>query len=1215
MGHKKKLRRSARNKKVTENGAEACSEQDVDSRQEAATEENNNDEKDKENESQEKENIAEKVVEEPIKEPEPVVVHPEEPKIEPPKYGKIEENVYLFDRRKSKTKKDIKRMVCDCILTKEERQRKIMGCGDDCLNRMLMIECGSRCPLGDHCANKRFQQRRYSKVEPFPAGQKGFGLRTTDVVEAGEFVMEYIGEVVDPLDFKARVKKYNKEKIEHHYFMALKTDEIIDATEKGNMTRFVNHSCEPNCETQKWSVNGDLRIGFFTLRRLEKNEEVTFDYQFQRYGKEAQKCFCGSPSCRGYIGAQKASTIDIDGSRFTPKMRTKIAELDQKLKSNKEEFEDMALEEEIEKLRSVGFLRNRQQTLNLARLMIRAEDKDNRMKLLSIIKSTPEVAYLRLLLDYHGLQLLWSWMVEQEDPWLQSSILQVLEILPIPNKNILVDSKVLEIVEKWSKSSQGDVKPPSTSPFLLDEENRVSARSESIDSEPSKPSISRSETPEIKSDDSEVEAKLSSDKTSSIEKIASVESEPLTTEPHVIIKKELDDEIVQEDTDKAATDAKTEIKEEQLSSETSPTDEPKLAEKLDETVALCERKTSITPTAIPVPNIVTMALKVLALWKDLKEGFKIPRLVRQKRKDDEQEADRMARELEERTARGLPVTYGKRGPDDKEYTTIAGILRRTKKACLEKRVNGTQQYSYNYNLGEETAPREPPPPEPQGPKLSKEEHRMQFEMELMRKQYEEAMHNYQQQIAKYHVMLEQQHGSIMPMMPMMPVMDPSGASAAYAYQSSTPTTPLETPQYPTSTVDDGNYSGYSQEYSQEGVDGSQNEYENLTDDVSNFMFDSGYCKDVVIECTSDDHQLMIDEKAAISTDYGFEYVPVDLRLKTQADSVAFTGIYYEYAGQVIFAPFDSHKDSYSSDQVEFKVCLDEPLPLPIAVSTALPRYWRRAISKSKQEYFYNKKTGETRWTLPEYVIPPRSSNPESSKTTCPVQSTVSTADSTSVSQTEIENVVSSTSTPPKISPQEHNSNGSHTPEPATEINTTEVQKPAASVERDPRKRKQISKPIVEPVISQSVKSSHTTVRNKSSHKPKLSEKQKKKITDKFRLEMVTHIKKVLDSYRKPDCKVGKIISSEDYKYVAKKLSDMIVEKEIKRSKVDDLSCNEGIKQKAKEFIKKYMSTKGPIYKGLSTEKSSPIHESCNGNDVDDYSQEKCEMMIVEKTES
>lgn len=65
------------------------------------------------------------------------------------------------------------------------------------------------------------------------------------------FIMEYVGEVIDPFDFHKRVEKYAKQKLEHHYFMALKADEIIDATCKGNVTRFVNHSCEPNSRTQK----------------------------------------------------------------------------------------------------------------------------------------------------------------------------------------------------------------------------------------------------------------------------------------------------------------------------------------------------------------------------------------------------------------------------------------------------------------------------------------------------------------------------------------------------------------------------------------------------------------------------------------------------------------------------------------------------------------------------------------------------------------------------------------------------------------------------------------------------------------------------------------------------------------------------------------------------------------------------------------------------
>lgn len=107
------------------------------------------------------------------------------PEMEPvPAFEAIDHIIYLFDRPKCRLRKDIRRMVCDCILTKEERQRGIVGCGEDCLNRMLMMECGPRCPLCDHCTNKRFQKKQYAKAEPFRAGLKGWGLRVMQHVRA-----------------------------------------------------------------------------------------------------------------------------------------------------------------------------------------------------------------------------------------------------------------------------------------------------------------------------------------------------------------------------------------------------------------------------------------------------------------------------------------------------------------------------------------------------------------------------------------------------------------------------------------------------------------------------------------------------------------------------------------------------------------------------------------------------------------------------------------------------------------------------------------------------------------------------------------------------------------------------------------------------------------------------------------------------------------------
>lgn len=62
--------------------------------------------------------------------------------------------------------------------------------------------------------------------------------------------MEYIGEVMDWATFENKIS-CRELKLDYSYFMILNDDEIIDATEKGNLSRFINHSCDPNCVVQK----------------------------------------------------------------------------------------------------------------------------------------------------------------------------------------------------------------------------------------------------------------------------------------------------------------------------------------------------------------------------------------------------------------------------------------------------------------------------------------------------------------------------------------------------------------------------------------------------------------------------------------------------------------------------------------------------------------------------------------------------------------------------------------------------------------------------------------------------------------------------------------------------------------------------------------------------------------------------------------------------
>ncbi|XP_065880732.1 histone-lysine N-methyltransferase ASHH2 isoform X2 [Euphorbia lathyris] len=223
-------------------------------------------------------------------------------------FTRISANQFLHRSRKTQTIDEI--MVCHCKLPLDGG----LGCGDECLNRMLNIECvQGTCPCGDLCSNQQFQKRNYVKMKWDRCGKKGFGLRLEEDIPKGHFLIEYVGEVLDMHTYEARQKEYAFNSHKHFYFMTLNGSEVIDACAKGNLGRFINHSCDPNCRTEKWVVNGEICIGLFALRDIKKDEEVTFDYNYVRvFGAAAKKCYCSSSNCRGYIGGDPTSIEVID---------------------------------------------------------------------------------------------------------------------------------------------------------------------------------------------------------------------------------------------------------------------------------------------------------------------------------------------------------------------------------------------------------------------------------------------------------------------------------------------------------------------------------------------------------------------------------------------------------------------------------------------------------------------------------------------------------------------------------------------------------------------------------------------------------------------------------------------------------------------------------------------------------------------------------------
>ncbi|XP_056238996.1 histone-lysine N-methyltransferase, H3 lysine-36 specific isoform X1 [Seriola aureovittata] len=190
---------------------------------------------------------------------------------------------------------------CNCKASDENP----CGIDSECINRMLMYECHPQvCAAGERCQNQAFTKRQYTTVEIFRTLGCGWGLRGVSDIKKGAFVSEYVGEVIDEEECRARIRHAQENDICNFYMLTLDKDRIIDAGPKGNQARFMNHSCQPNCETQKWTVNGDTRVGLFALQDIPKGVELTFNYNLECLGNGKTACKCGAPNCSGFLGVR-----------------------------------------------------------------------------------------------------------------------------------------------------------------------------------------------------------------------------------------------------------------------------------------------------------------------------------------------------------------------------------------------------------------------------------------------------------------------------------------------------------------------------------------------------------------------------------------------------------------------------------------------------------------------------------------------------------------------------------------------------------------------------------------------------------------------------------------------------------------------------------------------------------------------------------------------
>ncbi|KAK2708319.1 histone-lysine N-methyltransferase SETD1-like isoform X2 [Artemia franciscana] len=127
-----------------------------------------------------------------------------------------------------------------------------------------------------------------------------WGLFAMEPIAADEMVIEYVGQRVRPLMADLREQHYEETGIGSSYLFRIDLESIIDATKCGNLARFINHSCNPNCYARIITIDNQKKIVIYSKQQIAVNEEITYDYKFP-YEENKIRCLCGAPNCRGTL--------------------------------------------------------------------------------------------------------------------------------------------------------------------------------------------------------------------------------------------------------------------------------------------------------------------------------------------------------------------------------------------------------------------------------------------------------------------------------------------------------------------------------------------------------------------------------------------------------------------------------------------------------------------------------------------------------------------------------------------------------------------------------------------------------------------------------------------------------------------------------------------------------------------------------------------------
>lgn len=374
----------------------------------------------------------------------------------------LEENQYA--NKKLGNAKHNEFMECDCYEEFEDGTNRACDENSDCINRLTLIECvnGLCGSCGDDCQNQRFQRKQYADVAVFQTKLKGYGVRAQSDIEPHQFIYEYMGDVISEDVFRDRLVDYDQKGYQHFYFMMLQNGEFIDATVKGSLARFCNHSCNPNAYVNKWVVSGKLKMGIFAHRKILKGEEITFDYNVDRYGATAQKCYCEEPNCIGFLGGKtQTDAASLLPQNMAEALVVSVTMEKQWIKLKKQQGEKIAKSEEnninIEFVESLNPppCGKPEDVIKVMSVLLQVEDALLARKLLQrLFNIEPNSNLHHQILKLHGYTCFVKLLqLFKEDSPMEVKILDFILKLPKTTKNGIISSQIDKEVEQIGKSN------------------------------------------------------------------------------------------------------------------------------------------------------------------------------------------------------------------------------------------------------------------------------------------------------------------------------------------------------------------------------------------------------------------------------------------------------------------------------------------------------------------------------------------------------------------------------------------------------------------------------------------------------------------------------------------------------------------------------------------------------------------------------------------